>query len=292
MASSFPRRLITPRDREIFAALNRGPLTAQQLLKCSQTFALPFCSLRRIQERLYMLFGTGCVQRWFYATAGPGGLYYYKLTTLGYRLLHGPKVPLPAKRCFYPVSLSLQEHTRKLADFIVHTAVAAHEARVDFVRCFQENELRLELGDERLLPDSAFQLIAPGGRSYSFLVELDNGTEPVCSRKERDSLEKKIRFYDRYQDCCAQRFRVLVVTTSSEKRQEHILETAGRITKNPQRRLFYAISLTQYLRQSDAVRAACFLDHNKQPVALVPSLFSAPNHDVQHTELAQAAVVW
>ncbi len=41
--------LVTPRDRDLFQALDRSPLTIRQLLKLSTTFAYPFTTERRVQ---------------------------------------------------------------------------------------------------------------------------------------------------------------------------------------------------------------------------------------------------
>ena len=89
--------LVTPRDRDLFVALERSPLTVRQLLKVSTTFVYPFTSERRVQERLQRLCAAGRLRRWFYATAGRGALSYYTLTPEGYRLLHGPEVRPPSR---------------------------------------------------------------------------------------------------------------------------------------------------------------------------------------------------
>ena len=78
---------------------------------------------------------------WHYASTSRGAVNYYKLTPDGYRLLNGPKSELPSKRFFQPVSLALQQHTRSLADFIVHTAVSARMAGVAFTDFYRENDL-------------------------------------------------------------------------------------------------------------------------------------------------------
>src|SRR6266436_5899805 len=54
--------LVTPRDRDLFAALDRGPLTVRQLLTLSVTFAYPFTTERRVQERLQKLCAAGRVR--------------------------------------------------------------------------------------------------------------------------------------------------------------------------------------------------------------------------------------
>src|SRR5689334_18304093 len=78
--------LVTPRDLDLFHALERTPLTVRQLLKLSATFAYPFTAERRVQERLQQLCAAGRVRRWIYSTAGQGALSYYTLSPLGYQL--------------------------------------------------------------------------------------------------------------------------------------------------------------------------------------------------------------
>ena len=51
MATLSSNLLLTARDLEILTALDRCPLTAEQLLKLSQIFAAPFTSERRVRER-------------------------------------------------------------------------------------------------------------------------------------------------------------------------------------------------------------------------------------------------
>src|SRR5579883_3294409 len=121
MASKSPHQLVTPRDIDILAALDRCPLTPAQLLKLSQTFALPFTHERRVRERLFQLCDSGRLHRWRYAAAGQGAPNYYTLSPLGYRLLHGEGANPSTKRAFAEVGLAKQHHTQCLADFIVHT---------------------------------------------------------------------------------------------------------------------------------------------------------------------------
>src|SRR5207237_8576639 len=114
-------RLVTPRDRDLFQALDRCPLTVRQLLKLSSTFAYPFTTERRVQERMQQLCAAGRVRRWLYATAGQGALSYYPLTTISHPLLHGDQAT--GRGAFGPVGLSRQPHTQALADALVHLFV-------------------------------------------------------------------------------------------------------------------------------------------------------------------------
>ena len=271
-ASDSPLRLVTPRDRDLFAALDRCPLTVRQLLKLSVTFAYPFTTERRVQERLQHLCEAGRVRRWLYATAGQGALSYYTLTTLSYRLLHGEDAASPSRGAFEPVGLSRQPHTQALADALVHLFVCAHAAGIRVEDYTRENSLRLNIAEESLFPDGAFRLVGADGRSFAFFLELDNSTESIRSQTSIDSWQRKVRFYERYQDSKTERFRVLAITTGGEMRVQNLLACAASLARNPQRSLVYGITLHAFLADTDVVTAACFRNHRKQSAALVQSV--------------------
>lgn len=89
-----------------------------------------------------------------------------------------------------------------------------------------------------MMPDCAFQLANERGDAFNYLVEIDNSTEPVYSTKQRDSLARKILFYDRYQYLIDHRFRVLMVFTKVSARMAHFLNTVAQLTRNKGRVLF------------------------------------------------------
>ena len=269
-ASDSPLRLVTPRDRDLFEALDRCPLTVRQLLKVSVTFAYPFTTERRVQERLQHLCAAGRVRRWRYATAGQGALSYYTLTMLSYRLLHGEDAASPSRGAFEPVGLSRQPHTLALADALVHLFVCANAAGIRVEDYRRENTLRLNIAEESLFPDGAFRLVSADGRSFAFFLELDNSTESIRSQTSLDSWQRKVRFYERYQDSKVERFRVLAITTGGDARLRNLLACAASGARNPQRSLVYGISLETFLADMDAVTASCFCNHRKQTVALIP----------------------
>lgn len=273
MASKSPSiRLVTSRDLEVLSALQHSPLTARQLLKLSETMQLPFTDERRVRARMQVLAEQGWAKKHCYATTGRGALSYYKLAKLGLQLLHGEDAAVPSKRFFAPVGMARQHHTMCLADFIVHTTVAAHRAGIRIAGFYPENTIRLAVGEDSLYPDCSFQLVTPLGAAFSFFVELDNSTERIRSEKSVDSWERKIRLYDRLQDTCANRFRVLVVTTRSSERLGHILDAAGGVMRNPERSLIYGIALGSYLNDNDSLRSPCFRDHRGWKMALVPEM--------------------
>ena len=267
--------LVTPRDLDIFLALDRSPLTARQLLRVSQTFAQPFTSERCVRERLARLSAAGRVRRWTYATAGRGALGYYVLARLGHHLLHGHDV-VPPKRIGGPVALARQPHTQALADFIVQTTVLAHQSSTSLADFYAENTLCLRLDKECLYPDSAFRLRTADGQDFSFFVELDNGTQPIHPPKDVESWQRKLRFYQRFQDEARERFRVLLVSTRSSQRLEHLLSTAAALAKVPERSLCYGVTLAAYLTARNPLVEACFRNHRGEPVALLPRATASP----------------
>lgn len=272
MPTSRARTRLTPRDLEILSALDRCPLTVEQLLRLSVTFADRFTSDSRVRGRLQALRAAAWLQRWQYATTDRGGAPdYYKLTLAGYRLLHGEGAQAPSRRAFHEIGVAHQHHTRCLADFIVQTAVAAHAQGLPLLDFCRENSLRLPIGDEALFPDCAFRLQLPD-QSLHFVVELDNGTERIRSDKDVESWERKIRLYEAYQNQLTRRFRVLVVTTRSRDRLERILQSAAELSSNPQRTLFYGVHLDDYLGSDRAVTEPCFRDHRGRAVAMVPAM--------------------
>lgn len=261
----------TERDREIATALSRSPLTAVGLLQYSRTFRQPFTNDRLLRRRLQRLRDAGWVRCWPYASTSLASANYYKLTPTGYRMLNGPAAPLPRRSFFNPVSMALQQHTQHLADFVVATTVAAHRSRVSLADFYAENTLRLSLDGENARPDCAFRLETQAQSSFNYLVELDNSNEPVFSNKERDSLARKVRFYDRYQDAIPARMRVLFLFTGSEARMQRFLGVVRQITEHRDRRLVLAALLSDYLAVADQLSAPVFYDRFQWPQALMPS---------------------
>jgi hypothetical protein len=268
-----PKYRLTGRDFDILTSLDRTPLAAEQLLKLSRTFAQPFGSLRMVRERLQGLGSAGWVRSARYATTSQGaGQNYYRLTRQGYGILYGEQAKAPTKRYFSPLSLARQHHSRSLADFIVHTIVAAHEDGVTFTDYYRENTLRLSIGGECLYPDCAFQLVLPDGRSFNYFVEVDNFSERIRSTKDSDSWQRKIRLYEDLQSSTSSRFRVLVVPTRSSVRLHGILALAATLASNPQRSLFLGVPLPCYLEEPNALTRPLFLDHHRRDVSLLPTV--------------------
>ncbi len=290
MPITSPNTVWTNRDRHIAAALMRSPLTAAGLLRYSQTFRQPFTNDRLLRRRLQRLGDAGWVRCWPYASTSAASANYYKLTPAGYRMHNGPTSPLPRRSFFYPVSMSRQQHTQHLADFIVDTTVAAHRAEVSIADFYAENTLRLSLGGELALPDCSFRLETADQSSLNYLVELDNSNEPVFSNKERDSLARKVRFYDRYQDTISARMRVLFLFTGGEDRMQRFLGVVRQITGHRDRRLVLAALLSDYLAADDPLSTPVFSDRFGQCHSLIPSAIVPRQKQFLSKEVDQMAL--
>ena len=98
---------------------------------------------------------------------------------------------------------------------------------------------------------------------------MDCGTEPVNSSRNRESLARKIRAYDRWSQLSQDPFRVLFVFTSSRERMDHFLDLAYQIMSPPYTRsLFLATMLPGPSTQQNIVCDTVFLNHAKRPYAL------------------------
>lgn len=274
MASSSPGWQITPRDRELLAALHYAPFTARQLHKLSCTWTEPFSSARLVRDRLQRLAAAKLVAAHRYAILRPGQPEnYYVPTRQGYQLVHGPDSEPPTKGFLSRVALGRQPHQQALSDFIVHTAWGAHQSGLSLAGFYRENTIRLDAGARSVYPDCSF-LLMRGRERFRFFVEIDNGTERVRSQKDTESIERKIRTYDAFQDRRpGHRFRVLFVSAqNSRERLSHILDLAAQVIRDPNRTLFYGTTLATYLTTHHPVTAPRFLDHRGDGQPLVPDI--------------------
>lgn len=266
---------IGPRDIEILSALDRCPLTVNQLLRLSETFETPFRDNGNLRRRLRRLAAGGYVNSWPYAVASDGrSPQYFRLARDGYRVLYGHVAALPKRRLFESIATAHHHHTFCLAEFVVQLVVSSHRADCTVENFARENSLCIEAGSFRLFPDCAFTIRQPDGRTFPFVVEIDNATERVRSKLDVESIERKIRGYDAHQsqfgkfDC--DRYLVLFVTTRSERRLQHILDLAGMIMKQPQRTVFLGVNLPAFL-DSDSFANPIWSDHRGLKRTLVPA---------------------
>lgn len=262
---------IRPRDRELLTALDVSPLDARQLARLSVTFREPFTSEKFVRRRMNRLREAGLVVHFHYQTDCVGTAKYYKLTRDGYRFVAGPDKALPRRSYFAAVSPSLQKHTRSLADFIVHTLTAAHLQNVKVPSFYGENRLELTHGERSMRLDAAAQLKIKGYRPYNCLFELDCGTEPVYSNRQRESLSQKVRFIFDYEQTCKETFRHYVVFADASPRMANYLQMVADLNPNSQRTICYATTLDRYLNSVDPFRAPVFFDHKRRPASILPS---------------------
>jgi len=261
--------IYTARDQQIHEALALTPLDTQQLLKLSETFAQPFTSARKLRERMQEHLRAGWIHTFTYATATPGQLNYYKLSAEGYRLLHGPGAVLPRRAAFNDVSLALQRHTRHLADVIVKTNVHAQQLGLRILDQRGENQLSLSFGEQTQRPDYSFRLQTRDA-VYTYYDEIDEGTEPIASTKQRESLEAKIRFHEEYQNATGERYRVRVFFAKASIRMVQFLNLARKHATR-QRSIFYAVLLEDYLNHANPLTSPMFVDHFHRLQPLVPA---------------------
>lgn len=275
MTTTSPQLHITERDLELLAAIDFHPLTAEQLLRLSDTFEEPFTQLRLLQRRLKRLSDAGFVRSRPFATTTGASPHYFKLTRVGFRALHGEREPLPTRRFFEEIAQGHHHHTRCLGDFLVHTMVHAGSCGAVLRNFTRENDLRIESDGLTLFPDCTFQLALPGGQVFSYLVELDNGSERIRSAINTESIERKIRGYDAYQS----RFHaldpmrpvVLFITTRSSERTRHILDAARQSMNNPNRTVFLAAELRTFLTASNPLFDVCLTDNRGRKRGLLPT---------------------
>ncbi|MEZ6129003.1 MAG: replication-relaxation family protein [Planctomycetaceae bacterium] len=270
------RTSIGHRDLEILTAVDRTPLTAAQLCTLSETFSQPFHDVHNLRRRLRALAGAGVVKSWPYAIATDGrSPRYFRLTFDGYRMLYGLDAALPHRRRFEEISHGHHHHTFALAEVVTHLCVMAkrHGASVDHFA--GENSVSLHTDAFTVRPDAAFVVTRSDGRGFPFVLELDNGTERVRTRLDTESIERKLRAYDAHQAGYSahdpQRYLVLFVTTRSQRRLDHILDSAGAVMQQPNRTVFIGCSL-QDLIDRDPFTDALFRDHRGLRRMLIPQV--------------------
>lgn len=278
MANVSQRRFLhTPRDADIYRALEVGPMTATQILALSQTWTEPFTSIRRTLDRLRVLCHAGRVrQRWYARASRGGGPAYYQLTLLGYRLLHGDQsIQPPTKHFFSEVPVSLHQHKLALMDVVVHTLASAHRHSVQLDAYYAENELQLSVGNEHLRPDAALAFRLPSGRLFRFYFEVDMSTITIRSQRSDATIERRLLLYDLHRAASEVPFVVSFFTLSTERR-DHILSRAASVVTNPHRLLFLGAALPEFLSAEDALTVCCLRDHRGVSVPLIHHQYLRP----------------
>ena len=281
---------IGPRDLELLSAIDRHPLTPSQLCRLSHSFAAPFHDEENLRRRLRTLMAAGLVKSWPYSVASAGrSPQYFRLTRSGYRMLYGTDAALPTRRYFEAIQAGHHPHSLYLAELLVHLIVTGHRHGCTMESFARENSVKLEVQSPgvdgeagsvfTLFPDCAFTVRMSDGRRFPFVVELDNGTERIRSRQDVESVERKLRGYDAHQSQFDKfhpdRYLVLIVSTRSRIRLDHILATAGTVMQQPMRTVFLGADLPTLLK-SDPFTELQFVDHRGTRRTLVPVQKSAP----------------
>ena len=272
------------RDLELLSAIDRHPLTPSQLCRLSQSFAAPFHDEENLRRRLRTLTAAGLVKSWPYAVASAGrSPQYFRLTRSGYRLLYGVDAALPNRRCFEAMHAGHHPHSLYLAELLVHLIVTGHRHGCTIESFARENSVKLEVQAPdtdggagsvfTMFPDCAFVVRTSDGRRFPFVVELDNGTERIRSRQDVESVERKLRGYDAHQSQFDKfhpdRYLVLIVSTRSKVRLDHILSLAASVMHQPLRTVFLGADLPALLA-GDPYWDSLFVDHRGLKRALVP----------------------
>lgn len=281
---------IGPRDLRILTALDRCPLTVAQLLRLSVTFVAPFTSASALRRRLRRLAHDGVVKCWPYAVATEGrSPNYFRLGRDGYRLLYGADSTLPHRRRFEALSPVRHHHTFCLAELVVRVFVSAHAAGCTVDGFARENSVCLKSGEFTMYPDCSFVIRRPDGRTFPYVVELDNSTERVRSRLDVESIERKLRGYDSHQSNFASsdpdRYLVLFVATRSQQRVQHILDLAAIVMQQPRRTVFVGCTLESMLT-SDPFNDAILQDHRGLKRMMIPSGDAKSRQSVQQPPAA------
>ena len=269
MANQAARTVLTHRDHELLAVLARGPHDTNQLLTISQRFQNPFTDITYLRKRLSGLTTAGWIRSWPYATTGPGVLRYFKLTRNGWLLLFGDAADMPPRSFFESVPLASQPHIRSLADFIIHTDVAARRSDVTFTDFFRDGEVQISVNGSNLIPDAGFTLVEATGRRCNFLVELDNSTERIRTQKHIESWTRKIDLYDALQYQTNERFRLLIVACKSRDRVANVLRFARQRVRNAQRTLCSGVFLDDYLHCTDPLARPVFVSQLGRETSLL-----------------------
>ncbi len=262
------KTLVDSRARrlEILTALTVTPLDSRQLERLSGTFADPFTDEQYVRRTMARLVRDGLALEF----AFPDRTKYWRPSREGYRLVYGPDKPLPGRRAYQPVSPSLERHTRRLADLLVKLQVAARSAGVEVAFIYGDGQATLTHGEQTKVPDAVVGLKMKGRKTYTLVVELDCGTEPVYSTKARESLDRMIQFYLDHEAAIAGSYRVFTVFDRPSSRLGHFLDRVAALNRDPRRRVVKAALLDNLLEHGDPLHWPLLVDADRQLSAILP----------------------
>jgi len=263
---------LTHRDEQTLLALQKLPLTSQQLFELSETFSNSFPSERVLRRRMQRLGEEGMVRRFFYAFPANGrNPAYWRLTRTSFRLLNGltGQDPLPRRSFFSPMGVSLHFHTHSVAQVVVRLLVDAYRNGTGVEDLQVEAGLAIGEG-EQIVPDVTLTLRCGEGKQYLFFLELDTASERVSTlQRLPSSIQKKLEFYERYRRLSREAFRVLFITTSSKQRALNILRFGAGLTNNYSAQSIYASFLPDLLSSNDSVTDHAFINHRLEATQLI-----------------------
>ncbi|MCG8449821.1 MAG: replication-relaxation family protein [Pirellulales bacterium] len=254
------------RRQQILTALTVTPLDARQLAQLSVSFDAPFTDEQFVRRAMARLVRDGYAREFRY----PDRTKYWKPAREGYRLVYGPDKPLPGRRAYQGVSPSLERHTRRLADLIVKLQVAAHLRGVEIAFLYGDGQATFRQQSQSKVPDLVVGFKVRGRKTYTLVVELDCGTEPVYSTKSRESLDKMIRFYLEHEASIEGTYRVVTLFDRPSSRVNHFLDRVAQLNSDPRRRVIKAGLLDNLLAHGDPLSWPLLLDWDRQLAALLP----------------------
>lgn len=205
---------------------------------------------------------------------GSGAL-YFRLSRTGYRLVM-PESPLPRDSFFRETPLGNQQHTFALYDLLSRIDAAASDAGYAVPAVRRDREVCLQAEDYQVWPDATLCL-EKDGDLFHYFVEIDCGSEPIHSSKNRASLSRQVLGYDAFAANCEYRFRVLTIFTAAPLRMSGYLDMTGELMQMPNRRsLFYAAMMHQLTETTNIVLDPVFVDNRRQSQAMIPQFQTAP----------------
>ena len=154
---------VTDRDREVFAALEKLPLTTEQLLRFSETFNEPFYNQRIVERRLDRLATSGFLRCCYYAFPRKGrNPSYWRLRPKAYRLVQTKSSP-PKRSKFQPIGVSDHFHAYHVNEVVSQAMLSTHAAGIEVSEFSVEQKLAIN-DEQSVVPDATLGVLANQGR--------------------------------------------------------------------------------------------------------------------------------
>jgi len=253
------RIILNKRDYETLNLLV-DPHTPQQILTRSTGFESPFQKVEHVRRRLRELRQNNLVQTFDYQFVRDS---YHKLARIGFQLLF-PHSQVPHSRFFGPVSYGSQPHTHGVTESLGELTRLFSKVGLLLENVSTEPRLHSVVAAQLKLllrPDAVFELKFKG-KTMRYFLEYDCSTEPICTRRDRESLSRKVQRYDEHSMDVGSPFKVLFVFQSS-LRQQHFLDMVSQNMINPKgRTLFYSTTVSK-LANAESVDDLSVVDHRR-----------------------------